>query len=260
MTRAAVVLTLSLLLLWPSGPCAKGPSTVALGVRGDRLTLRAEAAPLAAILQRIAEATGIVIYLEESVQERISANLTDVGLEEAMRRLLKHRNSIFLYGESRLVPSVVYVLGPRGGTLPLLISQPTGALALPSEPAEEDKVDAEGERRKTSLKIRNLEETLRAASLAESSEAYPPLQDLMADPDHSVRITALQWLAGSGDLGVDALAIAFRDGDDLVQRVAKQIMLDRGVGEQAVEEVTAAAEMEDERTIRQMLGALLAQQ
>src|SRR3989442_9529326 len=53
---AAFALTLSLILAGPSGGQAEDRSTVALEVRGERLTLRAEDAPLAVILQRLAKA------------------------------------------------------------------------------------------------------------------------------------------------------------------------------------------------------------
>jgi hypothetical protein len=259
MIVAVVASILSLLLLGPVILHAKDASIVALEVRGERLTLRAVGVPLIAILQQLAKTAGISIYIEEPLDERVSANLTDVSLEEGMRRVLNHWNTIFLYSKSALVPSVIYILGRRDGTLRPLISQLIEPSPEVTEVAEDGEVDVEAERQKISTKIERLEETLHTASLAEASEAPPLLQDLMADPEPSVRITALQWFAGKGEAGVEALVSALIEKDDLVQRVALQMILDRGIDEQAIEEVRAAAEVEDQRTVHQMLRALLAQ-
>jgi hypothetical protein len=229
---------------------------VTLEVLGDRLTLRADDAPLAVVLRQLARATGIIIYLGEPVDERVSVDLADVDLEAGIRRLLKHRNCIFLYATTPGVPSTIYVLEPRSNTIASPMTQPAQALAAVSEPMEGGEVDLEAERFQSSLRIEDLEDALLAASAADSSEAPPLLQDLMAEPDNSVRITALQWFAAKGDSGVDALVTALADGDDLVQRVALQIILDHGISEEVVEEVKAAAEANNDRAVRQMLGML----
>ena len=96
-------------------------------------------------------------------------------------------------------------------------------------------------------------------SVVESEGVSRLLQNLMADPESSVRITALHWLAGRQEVGIDALATALEDSNPLVQNVAMQIILDRGVDDRAVEEVMAAAQEGDEATVRQMLSALFAQ-
>jgi hypothetical protein len=258
-TRAVIVSVLALFLLGPAVLHAKDDGIVALEVRGERFTLRAVGAPLIAILQQLAEVAGLSFYAEERLDERVSVNLTDVSLEEGVRRVLNRWNTIFLYDKSAQVPSVIYILGRRDGTLPSPTSQPTESFPGVAEAAEDGGVDVEAERQKISTKIEKLEETLRAAPVAEGSEAPTLLQDLLADPEPSVRITALQWFAGKGEAGIQALASALIEKDDLVRRVALQMVLDRGVGEQALEKVMAAAEVEDQRTVRQMLSALLGQ-
>ena len=256
---AALALTFSLILAGPSGGQAEDRSTVALEVRGERLTLRAEDAPLAVILQRLAKAAGFVVYFKQPVEERVSVDLADVDLEEELQRLLNHWNTMFLYDKDLRAPAAVYVFGPRGGTVASDISERAEAPLSASEPVGDDESDIEAEASKAALKLEALEEELRAVSVVESEGVSRLLQNLMADPESSVRITALHWLAGRQEVGIDALATALEDSNPLVQNVAMQIILDRGVDDRAVEEVMAAAQEGDEATVRQMLSALFAQ-
>ena len=256
---AALALTFSLILAGPSGGQAEDRSTVALEVRGERLTLRAEDAPLAVILQRLAKAAGFVVYFKQPVEERVSVDLADVDLEEELQRLLNHRNTMFLYDKDLRAPAAVYVFGPRGGTVAPGISERAEGPLSASEPVGDDEIDIEAEASKAALKLEALDEELRAVSVVESEGVSRLLQNLMADPESSVRITALHWLAGRQEVGIDALATALEDSNPLVQNVAMQIILDRGVDDRAVEEVMTAAQEGDEATVRQMLSTLLAQ-
>lgn len=135
---------------------------------------------------------------------------------------------------------------------------PSGG-SVPEEDAEGE-VDIEAERLKVRRQIVDLEETLCAAPAAEFSGTSFLLQDLMADAEHAVRITALQWLVGKRDADVDAFVTALTDSNDLVQRVAIQLILDQGVSQEAVEDVITAAEDEDNNAVRQMLNARLMRQ
>ena len=140
---AALALTFSLILAGPSGGQAEDRSTVALEVRGERLTLRAEDAPLAVILQRLAKAAGFVVYFKQPVEERVSADLADVDLEEELQRLLNHWNTMFLYDKDRRAPAAVYVFGPRGGTVAPGISERAEGPLSASEPVGDDEIDIE---------------------------------------------------------------------------------------------------------------------
>lgn len=249
MAFAGLALTLTLLLPGPPGAPLAGDATVGVEVQGERLTLQAHDAPLAVILDRLAETVGIVFRLEGPVQERVSVELADVGLDEGLRHLLRHRNTLFVYHEYPGPPSTVYVFGPLAGTSAAALSGRTEAPPAASEPAGDGEVDI----------LAPLEAGLSALSVAESPEGSRLLQDLLSDPERSVRITALSWLAGRREAIVDALARALRDSDALVQRVAIQIILDRGIDDRQVEEVMAAAEVDDEATVRQTLSALFTQ-
>lgn len=238
---------------------AEESDTVSLTVRGNRVTLRAVDAPLPVVLQRLAVATGIALHIMVPVDERVSMEFADVELKEGLQRLLQRQNSAFLYSPSAGTLAAIYVLGPHGGTSAPPTVQAALASAVASTPPEDSAIDLEAARHQTSLKINALEERLRAVSMAPTSEASDLSQELMADPDQAVRITALQWLARQEDSGDKALAIALHDGDDLVQRAALQIIFEQGASEEAIEAVRAAAEAKNDRAVQQILSSLRSQ-
>lgn len=244
-----------LLVLGPPGAQAKEISPVALEVRDGRLTLRARDAPLAVILERLAEAGGIAIHLVEPVQERVSLDLAEVALEEGLRRLLRHRNTLVVYNTYRGTPSAVYVFGSLAGAPAPSISARTDSAAAAAETSDDGEVDIETRMLKAALEIEALEENFRDRSAAAASPGL--LQDLLADSEPGVRITTLQWLARTPEVAVDALLTALMDSDALMQKVAIQLILEHGVDDRQVEKVMAAAEVEDEAALRRTLSALL---
>lgn len=110
----------------------------------------------------------------------------------------------------------------------------------------------------TLKKLAALQPELQAILASEPRQASRRLQDLLADDEASVRITALQGLAGSRDELIDALVGASRDSDSLVQGVVMQILLDREVGHEDIAAVMAAGQAQDPQRARLMLNALLA--
>jgi hypothetical protein len=211
----ALVPLLVLVLGVPATRAAGGPS-LDLRVQGESLMLRASDAPLAEVLARLTEASGIIFRSAGPLDEPVTLDLSDTGLEEGLQRLLRHRDTIFLYDEDAGRLAAVYILGHRG----------TDAHPVSTTAAD----DASGPE----------------AELA-----------LSADADRSAVMDTLHRLAGAGTAGVESLARALRDSDTLVQGVALQILLDRGVAEGAVPRILAAAEAEDEASVRRILRALL---
>ncbi len=256
MVRFVVALSVSILLVTllsesPAGAAAP----VAVEVRGGRLTLRADGVPLAEVLSRLATAAGIVIELRDRADERVNVSMVGVTLEEGLRRLLKDRNTLFLYDRKLGAPSLVYVLGPRSApTVPTSVAGLEGRQAASeADVVDGSDTDGQGLAARAILKIDGLEEEFRS----ESPVVLGRLRDLLADPDPTVRITALQRLTEPRDAVIDGLAAGLMDSDPFVQSVAKQIILNRNVDERAVEDVTAAALGGDAGTVRLMLSALI---
>jgi hypothetical protein len=253
----ALAMTLALLLWGPSGPEAQDVGTLTLEVQSERFTLRAKDVPLTVILEQLARAVDITVHLRAAVEERLSVELTNVSFDEGLRYLLQHRNSVVLSKHNRGTPSVVYVLESRGRTLVPMHAWPSEALAGASTPAHDSAVDVEAETITTAQIIEAFEADLRATAGGAFAETPGFLQTLLTDPEPSVRITALHWVVDRGEAGLDALALAWKDPDPLVQSVAMQMLLEREVDDQAVEIVRRAAEVADAVTIRQMLRPLL---
>lgn len=255
MACGTVALALLLLLVGPWEAPAEEGSTVTIEVQSEHLTLQAKDAPLADILTRLAKVAGFVISFKQPMEDRVSVNLTDVGLDEGLQRLLQHQNTMFLYGKD-LVPVAVYVYGPSESPIAPVNSGGTAMGPVASEPAEEGETGIQEELIKTAQKIEALEEELSAASMVESRTMSLSMQNLLADPEPSVRMTAFHWLAERQDTVIDAHATALMDGDFVVQSVAMQSILDHGVDDRTIEGLRAAADVNDEVTVRQMLSAL----
>jgi hypothetical protein len=91
--------------------------------RDERLTLDADQIPLGTILLRVATETNISFELKDVVEEPTSAHMIAVPLDDGLQRLLKDRNTLFLYDAGARTPSVIYVLGRR--------SSPPGLASAP---------------------------------------------------------------------------------------------------------------------------------
>lgn len=253
-TVAAAILGLAALLPSLSTVEARDRASVALEVRGNRLSLRTDEAPLAGLLERLATAGGITLLHRGAIDGRITVDLVDVSFEEAIRRLLREWNFVVLYDRSSDTPSVIHVLGRGGAGL----ASPTPG--IPGAPGKAgDEVDVAGNASAITLKkLAALQPELQAILASEPRQASRRLQDLLADDEASVRITALQGLAGSRDELIEALVGASRDSDSLVQGVVMQILLDREVGHEDIAAVMAAGQAQDPQRARLMLNALLA--
>lgn len=214
----AVVLALPLVMLGPGvleTRAAGGPS-LDLRVEGESLTLRATDAPLAEVLARLTEASGIVFRPAGTLDEPVTLDLGDTGLVEGLQRLLRDRDTIFLYDQDAGRLAAVYILGHRG-------------------------IDGH------------------SISTAAADDRSGPEAELAlsADTDRSAVMDTLHRLAGAGAAAVESLTRALRDSDTQMQEVALQILLDRGTAERAVRRILAAAEAEDEASVRRILRALL---
>jgi hypothetical protein len=258
MKFAAFALFASVLLLGAAKLHAKEATSVTIEIRGERVTLQAKDAPLALILERLAKSAGIVVYIREPLEDRVSVDLTEVTIEDGLQQLLKDRNTLFLYDKYPGVPTAIYVLGSRPGTIPPGISGWRDVASTAFEPEEDPEVEAyQTEMLKVAQEIEAIDRELRDVSEVRSPGVSRLLQNLMADQEPGVRITALHWLADRQGSEIAALTTALQDIDYSVQTVAVELLLDRGVSEKVVEELREAAETKDEAAIRQLLSSVL---
>lgn len=255
MTLPLVVL---LLLALSSGADAEARDRVTVEVRGDRLTLRAEKAPLAAVLEQLAKATGLVVHGAEPLDEPVSLELHDVLLEDALRQLLRSRSTLVVYqGKRARVPSAIYVFrGGAGSVPPWLAKDPAAPSTSESELLEaQARVDAElvAKAPYSVARVDELDEDLRRIVEEDPRRRSRWLESLLADPHPGARLIALQGLEQARSLDLGSLAAAFKDPDLAVQQAALQILISRRVSDRAVETIRAAAEAQDEAALRQLM-------
>src|SRR6267378_2178230 len=76
----------------------------AIEVRGGRLTAVIVESPLRSLLQAIARQSGVEIFLHASADEAVTVTLHDVPLDEALRRILRTTDAVFIYSGLSSVP------------------------------------------------------------------------------------------------------------------------------------------------------------
>jgi type II secretory pathway component HofQ len=75
-----------------------------------RVSLKAENMPLGVLLEKLSKAQDITFILKDTVNKKLSLELIDVQLEEALNRILRNNNFAILYDDHG-IPSVVYIIG-----------------------------------------------------------------------------------------------------------------------------------------------------
>jgi hypothetical protein len=104
--------------------------------------------------------------------------------------------------------------------------------------------------------IEELEALLAKASASDSPETSKMMLELLDSPTAGVRLTVLHRLVSREDVAATALARALRDRDKVVQGAASQMLFDRGVSQDVVDELKA---LESEQERRAKVAPLLSQ-
>ena len=94
------------LILQAALPGAEALAAVArvaapIDVREGRVTATVVESPLPALVQTIARQGGIQIFLHAPLDEMVTVTFRDAPLEEALRRILRTTNAVFVYSEAR---------------------------------------------------------------------------------------------------------------------------------------------------------------
>jgi hypothetical protein len=98
-----------------------------------------------------------------------------------------------------------------------------------------------------------LERFLRSVSKREAIGVIAFLHRLMRDSDEGIRITAMNWLVGRYNFGVEAIEKGLMDRSDLVRLAALERLLDCGLDSKSYDEVKEAAKRKDLDSIRVIL-------
>jgi hypothetical protein len=99
---------------------AKGP-VVEVSVESGRLSVRAHEAPLAEVLRAVGRHAGVTMVLSGDLDTPVTETLTDVPVEEGIRRLSRWHSIVLIYGEPTggvgedVGLTEVWVVGVAGG-------------------------------------------------------------------------------------------------------------------------------------------------
>jgi len=150
----AVVLVLACLAAPPSPRAddtssadarAVDPPSISLSVRDGRLSLDAQGAPLAAILDEIGDRTSVRVQIDEPggaqlADELVTISLHDLPVEEALRRLLRGRDFVLVSSAGRPPEAHVYGRSTGAAAAPAPAASPSSAPA--GEPVDRGSIAA----------------------------------------------------------------------------------------------------------------------
>lgn len=207
-----------------SGNVYAGNSTQLVVTESGAFKLKVNDSSLVNILTDISAKTGIKIYGDSSIlNERITADLTDLTAEELLKKILDKYNFAFVFSSKdlnngnpksvRLKEAWIFPDGKKGGGAPLReISARQEIYGYHPPEAISVKPDVTGFEQ--NLKLRDLQ-----AVDTQDPANIPALLNLLKDPNQSVRLAAMDTLSNFGPLiPVDQLVkIAFNHEDPQVR-------------------------------------------
>jgi type II secretory pathway component GspD/PulD (secretin) len=188
-----------------------------------RLTVIVHDEPLRGVLEEVAQKSGLKIVVAPAIDERVSANVQALPLDEGVRRLLKSQNIVLLYAQasgdlsSRVVLAGVSVWPRASGS------------RRGDDGEDLQRFAAEGAADVAGLPVGESWKQVSAASGGD--EAIEPVLASLKAGDLDARRTAveeLQRLQRSSDPGVfpstDVIQIAVQDDDAQVRTMALEIL------------------------------------
>lgn len=232
-------------------------------VQGQHLTVRVRDIPLERILGEIAHQTWIRVVFHGSAESRLSADFSNVSLDEGLRRLSREMNCAFIFAskkserdEVEIREIIIYPEGPETGTKavePVMIG---GEKRVPEEQKEvflvsllrslEDKDPLVREGAVDFLSEFRDEKVMEHLSMV-----------LLEDQDEDVRASAARALGNFRDeRAMDALLNALQDEEFWVRENVLRALGQVG-GVMGISGLEAALEDEDKDT-RELAADLLA--
>lgn len=221
----ALCMTISLLLLLTTtraGEMSTVKEARLESVAGPRLvwfadgylTVRVRDIPLGKLLDEIARQSGLAVVRHVALNRRVTLEFYRLSLEQALRRILRHRSFVLEYGVTQ--PRSLWIL-PQGG----------------EEYAHRDSIVESRETKGIATRISMLQAALNSGDTEQREEAALELGEsghaqavalltlALADRDEDVREAAVVSLAEiEGAEAVQALAIALHDQNPKVREEA----------------------------------------
>ena len=222
-------------------------------------------APLNVVLDEIARQTGLRIEGHASIADRITIELDQVGLAEALRLILDDQRYVLEYAFEALPDAAEHVRVPqRVRIFPDDADAPARSGSVNDDDTAEAGLDGD------TIDVWQMRAVLESAddpwdredaveALAESEQpdvAVPLLRMALADRDEYVRLSAVEALATlGGDGAAAALEMALRDTESVIRKEAIETLEAIG-GDQATRSLTVALQDADADLRRRAVDAL----
>lgn len=253
LSRVFFILVLSIPILVPiSKPvyAFENDGSEPNALRTGQYTFKMSNIPLVEVLERLSDSTGIKIVIDGTVNERVSFDLNDVSLTEALRHILRRKNFAILY-DADGIPSTVYIVSGK----------PLVNVAQWQVPAKFS-VDRSDKKKLKELNAEcggcMVEDELDAAEFTGAFASPALLEKGLESPDPDVQVTALRWaILHSRETGKEALINALMSNDLSISSEAIEILSENGADSKTEVEILRAVEEKDMASIQAEVYRLL---
>jgi hypothetical protein len=183
-----------------AAPTPAGPASMRLRVEDDLVTGDIRNMPLQQVLEEFAARTGVVFEVQTQENQPTSLALFQVGLKEAVQRILGERDSIFYYGSNaeRGVPQLIRIFPRKDVPLqPSLRYIGTGSVTKSGS----DVIDSPQEALKVLAESSDVDSRQRAVDVLVNSRselAFETLMVIVSDPAPEIRVAAIEGFASLG--------------------------------------------------------------
>lgn len=180
---------------------AESPAPSRVQLAGNLVTIKASDVPMNSLLEEIGLVAGIRVTVDPSRTEKVTVDLAGLPVDEAIRRVVKGQDAVFLWERStqpgsqyRLAAARVFARG-KG---------PAPARTTPSRPSVASRSLPEAQYRKLVEGLASSESLDRAdavVTLRDSGDprAFDLIGARLGDADESVRLVAARSLLALGD-------------------------------------------------------------
>ena len=218
--------------IWPntSSPAETNETPFVVRVKDNLVTVKVKDIPLNKVLTEIAHQASIRIVFAGSTEEPLSADFSDLPLDQGLKRLIQGFNSVIIYGPKNLKTGESeikeVILCSRKGASPLKISGP-GKIVPPKnqKPPLEDfqlKAEADALRDKDPEIRKNAAEAL--GNLEDEMALIPLLQALL-DKNSRVKKSAVDALCRiGGENVIRALQGCQSSDDEDLKKIASEAL------------------------------------
>jgi hypothetical protein len=178
------------------------PAYMKIRVESGNVTAQIQNTPLPQVLEELAARSGVVFELGTNDETSVSVSFYNVGLQEAVQRLVEGHNSIFFYGRDPAGASrieFVRILQREAGPQQQVSIQYIGSGSVTK--TGEDRIETTEDAFKALAESENIDLRQQAIEILVASKEEPAVQavtDALDDQAPEVKVAAIEGLAALG--------------------------------------------------------------